>query len=154
MQKLNRIIVSLIFTLAVSCLQAQPVFHDTQGNTITPIQFKDKWVVINYWASWCDICLREIPELNNFYRHTKDKNVLMYGVNYDRLPATELSQAMNMAGISYPVFIEDPAKIWGFADADVIPVTYVINPQGKIAKRIVGPTTEMDLNNIIAFNSF
>ncbi len=148
--KLTKIILALFFSLALVCANAGTAFHDARGNNIKTSQFNGKWVIINYWASWCDICLNEIPEFNNFYKKVKNKNVLVYGVNYDHLTGDDLTQAMNSAGIQYPVLVEDPTSIYNFGYFYVVPVTYVINPQGKIAKKIVGPTTESALMDIIS----
>jgi thiol-disulfide isomerase/thioredoxin len=149
MMILRRIALFIACCLWMVCSQAAEVFHDASGHTINASQFKNKWVIINYWAPWCDICLREIPELNNFYLHNKNKNVLIYGVNYDHPDAAELKQSASTLGISYPVLVEDPNHLWDLGYFDVIPVTFVINPQGKIARKIIGPTTEEVLLEII-----
>lgn len=148
--KLSKFILALFFSLMFVCAHAANIdFHDSQGKVIKSSDFKGKWVIINYWASWCDICLREVPEFNKLYKNNKDKNILIFGVNYDHLTSDDLATAMANADIHYPVLIEDPTSMWNFGYFDVVPVTFVINPQGKIAERIVGPTTEYALMNII-----
>src|SRR5689334_3073620 len=82
-------------------------FHDASGRFISNSEFKNKWIIVNYWADWCDSCIEEIPELNNFYKNNHDNNILIFGVNYDRLPNPLLRQAIKKTGILFPVLQED-----------------------------------------------
>lgn len=142
---LQRIVLFVFCNLFLSFAQASPVFHDINGRSVDVADLKNKWVIINYWASWCDACLNEIPELNNFYNHNTSKNVAIYGVNFDHLATNELVQASNDSGIRFPVLIDDPSLIWQVGNTDVLPVTYIINPSGKVVKKFIGPTTEQAL---------
>ena len=131
--------------LLVSCTQQGSVLHDTQGNQIEVASLKGKWVIINYWAGWCESCVKEIPELNYFYQHNQDKNIVLYGVNYDRIPMQELKNAMDKTHIAYPVVLEDPAQAWSLDGIDALPVTFIIDPNGDVAKKILGVNTEKSL---------
>lgn len=138
-----------VASLFVINLSHAVTLHEADGKSISTSSLKGKWVIVNYWATWCDICHSEMPELNNFYKNNKDKNVLIFGVNYDHLKGKELNQAMHEIGISFPVLQDDPDQVWGFGYSDVLPVTYVVNPQGKIAKKFIGPTDEQSLLAVI-----
>ncbi len=129
--------------------QADTILHDTNGGSIDVSTLKGKWVVLNYWADWCDICMKETSELNNFYSHSQNKNIVLYGVNYDHMPLDELKAAMARIHISYPVIQEDPTQVWPLEVVDVLPVTYIIDPRGKVVKRILGASTEASLLAII-----
>ncbi len=138
-------IILLIFFIT-SCTERGSVLHDTKGNQIDVSSLKGKWVIINYWAAWCQTCIKEIPELNNFYQHNQDKNIVLYGVNYDRMPMNELQLAINKTHIAFPVVLEDPAQTWTLYGIDFLPVTFtIIDPNGKVAKKIVGASTEQSL---------
>ncbi len=113
----------------------------SRDNSVSLSALKGKWIIINYWAVWCDSCVKEIPELNHFYQHNQDKNILLFGVNYDHTPMPDL--------ILYPVLVEDPKKFFKLADVDVLPVTFIIDPQGKVVKSIIGPNTEKSLFKIM-----
>ncbi len=140
-----------MLSLFLSCAQSASTFHLAAGGKVSADFFKNKWVIVNYWASWCDICLNEIPELNNLYQHNQDKDILIYGVNYDHLILGELDQAIATARIAFPVLVEDPKVFWNLDSSDVVPVTYIINPHGRVVKKIVGPTSEAALLNTILF---
>ena len=139
----------LIFLPAMVFAQENSVLHDTQGNTIQMAQLKDKWIVVNYWAAWCPSCLKEIPELNHFYQHNQDKNVLLFSVNFDHLSTKSLKMAVDRVNINYPSLVEDPGYMWGLGDINFVPVTFIISPEGKLAKEFVGPVTERALLSVL-----
>lgn len=124
-------------------------FHDATGRFISHSEFKNKWIIVNYWADWCDSCIEEIPELNNFYRNNQDHNILIFGVNYDRLPNPVLRQAIKKTGILFPVLQEDPADLWRFGEITALPTTFIINPDGDVVRKIIGPNTEQSLLKIV-----
>lgn len=132
------------FTLA-SYANPQPLFQDTQGHLAPLTHLKNQWVIINYWASWCASCLKEIPELNRFYQNHQHENVLLYGVNYDQLPLDNLRTSVADAHIKFPVLADDPNALWQIGDIEVLPATFIINPEGRVVKKLVGPNTEASL---------
>lgn len=74
-----------------------------------------------------------------------DKNVVLYGVNYDHMPMTDIELAMHKMQIAYPVVLEDPAQTWALTGIEALPVTFIIDPNGKVVKKILGATTEKSL---------
>ena len=135
----------LLCSFSVSCSEQVSVLHDTAGRKIALTQLKNKWIVINYWASWCENCIEETQEFNHFYENNRDDTIVLFGVNYNHLPTHDLKADIKKVGIRYPVLIEDPSQIWHFDLMDVIPFTLIINPAGKVVKTIVGATSEQDL---------
>ena len=121
------------------------MLHELSGNSLPISSLKGKWVIVNYWAPWCPICHREVGELNNFYQHTLGKNVVFYGVDYDHPSVDDLGEAVKAMSIQFPVLVEDPRAIWQLDVQDSIPVTFIVNPKGMVAKVIYGPNTEQSL---------
>jgi thiol-disulfide isomerase/thioredoxin len=124
---------------------AESVFHDSKGQAVDLSNSKNKWIIVNYWASWCDSCLQEIPELNRFYQKNVDKNLVIYGVNYDHINGEALQNVVKQVGIGFPVLSEDPSKLWHLGSMEALPITFIINPKGEVVKRIVGPNTAQTL---------
>ncbi len=139
-------VVAIIFSFYSHTIFA---FHDSTGRFLSSSAFKNKWIIVNYWADWCDSCIEEIPELNSFYKNNQDSNVLIIGVNYDGLPNNVLREAIKKTGILFPVLQENPAQMWRLGEITALPTTFIINPDGIVVRKIIGPNTEQSLLKII-----
>lgn len=147
---MRKLLLILFCSLWLSaCTQKEAVLHTANGEVIQASELKGKWVVINYWAAWCASCIKEMPALNQFYLHNRDKNIVVYGVNYERLSLPNLQESIRKVGIKFPVLLENPNTVWRLAEIDVVPTTFIINPQGEVVKIILGASTEQSLNKIL-----
>jgi thiol-disulfide isomerase/thioredoxin len=126
------------------------VFQDLEGRTVDLTELRGKWIVVNYWASWCKPCFMEIPELNKLSKTYKDKNVVVFGVSFDRFDSIDtLRPIVKKMGIQFPVLTTDPAAGLGISLPSVIPATYVINPKGEVQAELLGLQTQQSLANVI-----
>ena len=146
----KNILAILLLCFAVAgCSHQEGVLHDTAGNALNPQQLKGKWVIINYWAAWCEGCVKEIPELNNFYAHNRNNNVILLAANYDHIPMPDLATWVNKERIAYPALVEDPGTVIKLGEVDVLPMTFIIDPKGNLVKSIAGPNTEKSLSDTL-----
>ncbi|MGQ7817713.1 TlpA disulfide reductase family protein [Metapseudomonas furukawaii] len=111
---------------------------DQHGQKVAVERLEGQWLVINYWAEWCAPCRTEIPELNALAEQQKDKGVKVLGVNFDGLQGEELSEAVDKMGIRFTVLAEDPAARFELPRSEALPVTYIIDTQGKVRERLMG----------------
>ncbi|MEW6311299.1 MAG: TlpA disulfide reductase family protein [Pseudomonadota bacterium] len=109
---------------------------DQHGRPVASDDLDGRWLVINYWAEWCAPCRTEVPELNRLASTRPDVAVL--GVNFDELRGEQLAQAVEALGIRFRVLSEDPAERLGLERSPVLPVTYLVDTQGKVRERLVG----------------
>ncbi|MGN5594187.1 TlpA family protein disulfide reductase [Stutzerimonas nitrititolerans] len=121
---------------------------DQHGQPVTAAQLEDQWLVINYWAEWCGPCRTEIPELNAMAASADGPVVL--GVNFDGLQGEELAQASQALGIEFRVLAEDPAERLQLPRSAVLPVTYLVDGEGKVRKQLVGEQTAEGLSTQLA----
>lgn len=145
-----------VFFLGFCCLltsiqlHAEVVLHPIHGKPIPFSKLQGQWVLINYWANWCEPCLHEIPELNHFYEQHKDQNnVTLFAVNYDMLPMEMQQQLVEKNHIHYPGLKQDPAEQLQLGGIRGIPVTFVFNPQGALTQTLYGEQSAKQLNKII-----
>ena len=151
MSLIKHILTTLCF-LVIQCAQAEPILHAISGEEIPFAALKGKWVFINFWASWCQPCLNEIPELNRFYESTQEAPVALYGVNYDALPLDKQRRLIRQLNIRYPTLKKDPSASLNLGDINGVPVTFVFNPQGELATTLYGEQTVQSLMSVIAKN--
>lgn len=96
-----------------------------------------KVVVVNFWATWCGPCRREIPDFNNVYALYRERGVEFLGISLDDDPQTAVPAFAARIPISYPVLIGSAEIAWRY-NAHTIPQTYIIDRNGKIVSSYVG----------------
>ena len=112
-------------------------------------EHREKWVVVNFWATWCAPCLKEIPDFNAFAK--ANANVQFIGLAYEEIERADMEAFLKQHPIEYPFAILDvynpPAD---FETPRGLPMTVVIAPGGKVAKTFLGPVSSADLKAVIA----
>lgn len=119
---------------------------DLEGKTHTLAGYKGKWVVVNYWATWCPPCLEEIPDL--IALHEKRKDMVVLGIALEYQDAKEVRTFVDDNLMNYPVVLGDDKLLKQIGPADVLPTTYIFNPQGQLAKVRRGLVTRQYIEKI------
>lgn len=122
---------------------------DVEGKTHSLSDYRGQWVVVNYWATWCPPCLREIPELVNFHEDNQGKGIVVLGIDFENVDHDVLKEFVEDYFISYPVLIEKPAAVSVMGDIPGLPTTFIVSPQGEILARQVGSVTAALLSDFI-----
>jgi len=148
------IIIIGVLLLASSCQQASdlaPSFACTlnTGQEVSLRDFRGKTLVLNFWATWCPPCRQEIPELNSFYSNHQDE-IAFLSVEVQE-PRQEVEAFIKENKILYPVIIDSEQKkpLSELYQISVIPTTFIIDPQGKIIKKITGATSAETLEKLV-----
>ncbi|HEB99465.1 MAG TPA: TlpA family protein disulfide reductase [Thiotrichales bacterium] len=147
------------FLLLVLCLLALPVVAEPldfrlpglDGREHALADYRGKWVVLNFWATWCPPCLEEIPELSAFHEAHEDKDAVVLGLNYEDISPPQLKAFAEEYFISYPILLNGDLKpphprlmVPG------LPVTYIVSPEGELVARQVGTVTAEALEQFLA----
>lgn len=148
--KIYRALLLLILALfAVTATAKEFSFKDTQGNPQRLADYRGKWVLVNFWATWCPPCEQETPDLVKLHNAHRSSDLVVIGVALDSTrPAVEAFASKH--AISYPLVIGSYTK----AEAEVgpvsaLPTSYLYDPTGKLVSFQEGMVTISDVETYL-----
>jgi thiol-disulfide isomerase/thioredoxin len=118
------------------------------GKDWSMAEHRGKWVIVNFWATWCTPCLKEIPDLDAFDKSREDVEVI--GLAYEEIERPDMEAFLKQHPVGYPIALMDVYK--GVPDFPIprgLPMTYVIAPDGKVAKQFLGPVDMQMLAGLV-----
>jgi len=127
-------LVALLFAASATATDLEKEFSlpGLDGRQHTLAEYQGKWVIINYWATNCAPCLKEIPELEHFYRRHKDMDAIVLGVNYEDIKMSWLKDFISSVQMTYPVLLAEPDEPTPFGPVMVLPTTVIVSPDGDL----------------------
>ena len=134
------LLAALCAALPLAAEEVDFTLPDVAGKSVSLSDFRGKWVIVNYWATWCPPCLDEIPDLVSLYEDNRD-SVVVLGVNYEEVNEGYLKEFVDSHLISYPVVRSEPVPVTPLGPVLGLPTTYIISPQGERVARQEGPVT-------------
>ena len=123
---------------------------DLDGDAHSLSDYRGKWVLVNYWATWCPPCLEELPELEVFHSNSDGRAVVL-GVNMEAIGQQRLRAFVEEQFLSFPILVasERPTREQLIGPVDGLPTSYLITPSGEVVARQVGQITAKAINAFI-----
>ncbi|MBU0682006.1 MAG: TlpA family protein disulfide reductase [Proteobacteria bacterium] len=103
--------------------------------------FNGKVVLVNFWATWCPPCRREIPSLVRLQEENSDKGFTVIGISMDKSASDKVSQFVEKMGVNYPMALGSNEVARSFGALGTIPSTFLVDASGMIVKKYPGYTT-------------
>jgi cytochrome c biogenesis protein CcmG/thiol:disulfide interchange protein DsbE len=121
---------------------------DGQRN-VSLADYRGRPVIVNFWASWCHPCRQEFPLLKQALRDHRARRLAVIGVTYQDIPSDSRSFVKRQAA-TWPQGVDDGGAVASAYGVRAIPQSFFIRPDGTIAARVFGVTTEAALNDPLA----
>jgi len=119
-------------------------WKDSSGNQVDFESFRGKVTLVNFWATWCGPCRKELPDLIALSKDLADRNVRIIGVSTDRGSnvVDDVKSFVRQHGIPYQIVISNSDLEEAFGTIRAVPTSFIIDQQGKIVQTIVGTRTK------------
>ncbi|MGE5615458.1 MAG: TlpA family protein disulfide reductase [Bacillota bacterium] len=145
---LQRFFFMLLAAASVTASAAGFDLTDTTGKHHRLADYGGRWVVINYWATWCVPCVQEIPDIAAFHRDHPD--VAVIGIAIDAEDVAKTKQFAAKVGLDYPLVISDAKVEKQLEPPKGLPTTRIYDPSGKLVFTRLGRVTRKDLEGVTA----
>ena len=111
------------------------------GSTFDLAKLRGNVVLVNYWATWCAPCRRDMPKLDAFYRRYHDRTK-MIGISVDR--DRDLAKVRKvMAALAYPAAMLKAVTVDGFGPPEGVPITWIVDADGNVRDRMIDVRDEL-----------
>ena len=134
---------------APECLPTDLTLLDTMNEAYPPEALAGKVVVVNFWATWCKPCKKEIPAFNRVFLEYQPKGVHMFGVLTEDIANVDLLNFASDHEMTYPIVRIDDAVARHFGMPANIPTTYIYDKQGTRRVNHLGPLDDRELARIL-----
>lgn len=128
------------------------VISQLNGEILNSDSLAGKVVLVDYWATWCAPCIKEVPGYNDLYEKYKDENFVFLAICMDSGNAEKIEPFLNEFLIKYPVYVGNSEVRAAFGDIPAYPTTFVLDQMGKIQKQYIGisSTKIEEIDGVIA----
>ena len=126
---------------------ALPELKTLEGKTITAADLKGKMVIIEYWASWCPFCQKQLPYFEKLYRAKAGEGLVIIGLNMEGNEA-KARGFVETRKLTLPVVMTSPAIDKALQRPKGLPITYVIGRDGRLMRLEIGELFEEDVADI------
>lgn len=160
LNKMSRRLPVVLLSLMMAVLLAGPAMAakkmpDFSGNTVNEqgkfdsATLRGKVVLVNFWATWCPPCRKEIPSLLKLQEKYRDKGFAVVGISMDEGGSKLVGKFLAKQKVSYPVIIGDAGLARGFGGVIGVPASFLVDRQGELIRRYDGFATEDELQEEI-----
>jgi thiol-disulfide isomerase/thioredoxin len=139
----------LLLTLPLHTQAVDMPLTAVNGSKTNLDRYQGKWLVVNYWATWCPPCIVEMPELQSFHDENVDNNAMVVGINAENISQQRLQTFLDDYFITYPNFVSGPTQQSELGLIPGLPTTFLVTPEGKVVARQVGPVTREMIEQFI-----
>jgi thiol-disulfide isomerase/thioredoxin len=125
---------------------------DTNGNIYTEKNTRGKYLVVNFWATWCTPCLKEIPALVKFYNENSG-HVEILGLDFEPVDLPVIDDFTERFSINYPLVLfnkNNETEFTNFGEIVGMPTTLIYSPEGELLQTFMGEITIEDLDKFIS----
>ena len=123
------------------------------GEEVSLSQFRGKYVLVNFWATWCGPCKIEMPSLEALYQRFKNKNFALLAISNDMFGATIVKPFVKANHLNFTILLDQRLKASNAFGVTSLPSTFMIDPKGEIIGALFGAEDWATPSNILYFEN-
>jgi peroxiredoxin len=128
--------------------EADFTLNDLNGQAWTLKELRGKVVVVNFWATWCPPCRKEMPDLESLYKKYKDEGLVILAISDE--DAAKVKPFIEQQGVKYPVLLDPGRKVSGLFQIQGLPRTFVYDREGKLIEQSIDMRTKKQFQEMLA----
>ena len=144
------------FTLAMAKLAADDevrakadfTLSDLQGKSWTLSELRGKVVLVNFWATWCPPCSKEMPDLEELYKKFKDKGLVILAIDDEEV--AKIKPYLTENPVSFPILLDPDRKVNGAFHIGGIPKSFIYDREGKLVAQSIDMRTQQQFLEMLA----
>jgi thiol-disulfide isomerase/thioredoxin len=121
--------------------------QDMQGKTQRLSDYRGKWVLVNFWATWCPPCQKEIPDLISLQNSHKD--LVVIGIAMEYASGKLVADFAKKHGINYPIVLGNSKIVRQIGELEALPTSYLYSPTGEQVAYQAGAVTRESIESFI-----
>jgi thiol-disulfide isomerase/thioredoxin len=108
------------------------------GKSYVLKKYRGKVVIVNFWATWCGPCRKEIPDFIEAYKKYKDKGLVIIGISVDKDGWSAVTPFIEESKINYPIVLANEQVVENYGGVEAIPSTFIVDKKGYIVDQQIG----------------
>jgi thiol-disulfide isomerase/thioredoxin len=150
----SRILLAVFLFFSLNATGTEFTLKDIQGHIHHLSDYRGKWVLINFWATWCAPCLEELPELVALHNAHSGTDLVVIGIAMEYPSAKVVKDFLKTRPLSYPVVLGDGKIANQIGPIDVLPTSYLYDQTGKLVSKQSGTVTKGSVEKYISSRGF
>ena len=128
--------------------QADFTLAELNGKSWTLKELRGKVVLVNFWATWCPPCRKEMPDLETLYREFKDQNFVILAISDE--DAGKVKPFVAKQKVTYPILLDPGRKVHELFEVVGIPKTFIYDRDGKLVAQSIDMRTQKQFLEMLA----
>jgi len=121
---------------------------DLQGKSWTLQALRGKVVLVNFWATWCQPCRREMPDLDALYQRFKDQGLVVLAISDEE--AGKINELLAEKKVSYPILLDPGSRVYKLFRLDGIPKSFIYDRDGQLVSQAIDMRTQKQFLELLA----
>lgn len=151
---MRTLLAACLLLFAAGAAAHEFTLKDMQGRVHHLSDYRGKWVLVNFWATWCAPCLEELPELTALYKAHKDADLIVIGVAMEYPSTKVVLDFLKTNPLPYPVVMGDYKIAKQIGPVHALPTSYMFDQTGKLASSQSGTVTRKSVEEFISSRKF